>query len=203
MEHPSIVQDCMKPRTGSQFQNLDQRIQPGSDPSRPEPAGAAPALVCKRSLGQFCARYGRKYHLGNSHSALDYEFLCSQIDEQYHDLAAIIAVDRAGRIQAGDAMLEGEARSGTYLRLVSIGDFEDQTRWNQKALPWSQLQRLALGAGGAQIHSGRAACLVGRQVERLAMWQPYYVYPDVRAAHVISRNPAPQDCGIPNGRLAG
>ena len=45
----------------------------------------------------------------------------AEIDEQHLDLAAIVAVDRARRIEHGDAVLRGEPRARTHLRLEAVG----------------------------------------------------------------------------------
>lgn len=80
-----------------------------SDAGRPKSAGTALGRAC---LGDFSHAHlcHRCYdHLGDAHAASNGEILLAEIDEQNLDFAAVIAVDRAGRIEAGDAVLEGEA----------------------------------------------------------------------------------------------
>ena len=55
-------------------------------------------------------------HLCNSHAAADPKRLGAQIDKDYADFAAIVGIDRAGRIQHRDAVLRGEPGARPHLR---------------------------------------------------------------------------------------
>ena len=72
---------------------------------RPEPAGAARRVVEAGDFGQRRALDGRGDELRNAVAAFDLEWLAAEIGKDDFHFAAIIAVDRAGRVEAGDAVL--------------------------------------------------------------------------------------------------
>src|SRR6266487_2467196 len=72
----------------------------------PETARAAATVAQGLSLDQFGLYMAGDHHLGDLHAAGDAEHRVAVIDQDGFDLAAIIAVDGAGRIQTGDAVIE-------------------------------------------------------------------------------------------------
>ncbi len=79
---------------------------------RAEPAAAAFRFGGLPDLDHPHLRHRCDHHLGDAHAAFDEEFLFAEIDQQDLHLAAIVAVDRAGRVEAGDAVLQREAGAG-------------------------------------------------------------------------------------------
>jgi hypothetical protein len=60
-------------------------------------------------------------------AAPHFERLCTKICEDHFDFAAIVAVDRAGRVEASDAVLQGKAGAGPDLDLVAFGNRDRET----------------------------------------------------------------------------
>src|SRR3569623_942480 len=60
----------------------------------------------------------RHHHLCNAVAAPDLDNLFAQIDEDHFDLTPVVGIDRARRIEHGDAVFCCQTRSGTNLRLV-------------------------------------------------------------------------------------
>ena len=84
----------------------------------------------------------------------DRERLAAEIDQQHHDLAAIVGVDGAGAVEHGDAMLEREARARAHLRLVAGGSSSAKPVGTSARAPGAQLDRRSLGHAGDQIEPG-------------------------------------------------
>ena len=70
-------------------------------------------------------------HLGNPHSARDDKWLMTQINKNHFDFTAIVSINCPRRVQAGDAMLEGQAGSRAHLALETVRDRHDQTGRNE------------------------------------------------------------------------
>ncbi len=84
---------------------------------RAEPAGVT---TCSSKLFCLLQGYGcdRRYHeLGNSIAARDAENFLTVVYKQHLDLAAVIRVDRSGRVQHRNAVAMGEPRTRAHLRL--------------------------------------------------------------------------------------
>ncbi len=79
------------------------------EPNPPLPRSVSEA--CLTSTTRTCVT-GATTIWGDAHAAFDEEFLFAEIDQQDLHFAAIIAVYRSGRVEAGDAVLEGEAGTG-------------------------------------------------------------------------------------------
>src|SRR6476619_5825896 len=82
-----------------------------------EPAGAPRRLIEAGDLAPDRPGMPRHNQLCNSHAAGDAERLLAQIDQNHADLAAIVCIDRAGRIGDSDAVLGGESRARADLGL--------------------------------------------------------------------------------------
>src|SRR5689334_17934759 len=73
---------------------------------RAETAGTALGLIERRLLGPLQPGHRGHHQLRDAIAAADGEDLLSVIDQDHADFAAIIGVDRARRIQGGDAVLQ-------------------------------------------------------------------------------------------------
>lgn len=77
------------------------------------------------------------------------------VDQQHAHLAPVIRVDGARRVEDRDAVLEGQPAAGTHLGLGALGEFQEKTGGNQRALTGCDHDgRVEVGA---EIH----ACAVG------------------------------------------
>src|SRR5476651_664295 len=101
---------------------LERRII--SAPRRAEAAGAARAGGQRSDLVEGDAADRRDHQLGDALAALEHECLAAEIGEDDVNLAAIVGIDRAGAVEHGDAVLEGEARARPDLPLVTLGQGE-------------------------------------------------------------------------------
>src|SRR5690242_16733077 len=82
-----------------------------------EPAGAPGRLVELGNLPPDRPGVPRHDQLCNSHAAGDAKRLGAQIDKDYAHFAAIVGIDRPGRVGHGDAVLGGQPGTGADLRL--------------------------------------------------------------------------------------
>ena len=80
--------------------------------------------------------------LGDAFPALDCEGILSEIDQNDLDLAAIVAVDSAGRVQTGQAMLCRQAGAGPNLDFITLrnGDRQPGRDRTMTAFPIEQKQ---------------------------------------------------------------
>src|SRR5436190_12113901 len=91
-------------------------------------AGRAKAARAARRLAQFfdlvelgqC--YRGRHQLGDALATTDRERLVAMVDHDDLQFAAIVAVDRAGRIGDADAMLERKTRAGPDLNFIALWD---------------------------------------------------------------------------------
>src|SRR3984957_19657080 len=93
------------------------------------------------------------------------------IDQDHTDFAAIIRVNRAGRVQHGDPVLQGEPRARTNLRLMARRQRDRELGRHQRALSGGQNQRSLLRHRGQQIEARGMGALIGRQRQAFAMGQ--------------------------------
>src|SRR5438270_783639 len=87
-----------------------------------------------------------------------------EVGEDHGHLAAVIAVDGAGAVQAGDPFPERKARTRPYLSFETRRDGDHQPRRHQRAFARRERNR----GVGAQVQAGRSAGRVRRQRQRLA-----------------------------------
>src|SRR5690606_36340289 len=88
------------------------------------------------------------------------------IDEDCQDLAPVVAVDRAGAVEEGDAVTEREAGAGADLDLVALRDLDGDAGRDSGACAGPKLESRCTVLGrqvGEQVHPGRAGSLVPRQ----------------------------------------
>src|SRR5262245_43926558 len=106
----------------------------GRPPRRAEPARpAARDRGCGR-LDEGDALGAGNHELGEALAAGDSERTVAQVDEQYLDLAAVVAVDGARAVQHGDAVLERQAGARAHLRLEAGGQLQDQAGGDERPL---------------------------------------------------------------------
>ena len=104
----------------------------------------------------------------------DDEGIVAEIDQQHLDLAAIVAVDGARRVEARDAVVEGEARSAAAPGPRSLRGISSTSPVGTSArLPGRISMRPVVGNGGAQIEAGGAGGFIGRQRQALGMRQAH------------------------------
>src|SRR5262249_20125104 len=109
------------------------------------------------------------------------------IDQDHLDLAAIVRIDRAGRMQHGDSVLGGEPRTWPYLRLVAGRQCDRESRRHQREFAGGKRLRIALGNGGHQVETGGLGRLVGRQRQAFGMGEALQFDRDFRAQDAGSR----------------
>jgi len=109
--------------------------------------------------------------LGDAHATADGERLSAEIGEDDLHLAAVITVDGAGRVEAGDAGFERQPGAWTHLAFEALRDLHDQAGGHSETAARGNLQRCIFLDGGAQIHAGGTGCLIGRKIEAFAMRQ--------------------------------
>ena len=102
-----------------------------SDTGGAEAAGATRRTGRLADLENLYLCNGCDNHLGDAHAAFDHEILLAQIGEDDFDLAAIIAIHRSRRVEAGDAVLDGKAGARADLRFKALWHFEDEAGWGQ------------------------------------------------------------------------
>src|SRR5262245_28367254 len=117
----------------------------------------------------------------------------AEIDECDLDLAAVVRIDRAGRVQHGHAGADGEPAPRPHLCLESIGESDRETGRDEAALEWSEdlrlvEQRLEIAPGRSHGHvKGRGAAPGTDAPDR----NPHRLAPRVPACHaaVLARQP--------------
>src|ERR1700687_5030570 len=90
-----------------------------SAPGRTEAPTAPIGRGKLRRGNEFHTDYGRNYHLRDALAAPDRKRRVAVVDQEHADLAAIIGVNRAGRVQHGDAVLRCQPRARPELRLIT------------------------------------------------------------------------------------
>src|SRR5688500_18180200 len=100
------------------------------------------------------------HELGDPFSTHDFERLGAEVGEDHLYLTSIVAVDGTGRVEAGDAVLDRQARSRANLDLVALGDGDCEAR--SHGMPRARLKRQAFGSD--DVESCRAVtCITGRR----------------------------------------
>src|SRR5262249_34821724 len=83
----------------------------------------------------------RDHELSDPVAATDNKWLGSMIDEDHHQLATIVRIDRAGAVEKGHAVLCGEAGARPDLRLVAMRQFKGKTGGDECAGAGQELDR--------------------------------------------------------------
>src|SRR5579885_1693667 len=85
----------------------------------------------------------------------------AEVDQDHLDLAAVVGIDRAGAVEHGEAVLQGEPRARPDLRLVALGKSQRDAGRHRRAL--ARIERQRLVERRYQIHAGGAGAGVARQ----------------------------------------
>src|SRR6266567_547565 len=101
---------------------------------------------------------GNDQQLGDAHSALDGECSLTEIDQRHFYLAAVVGVDRAGRVHDGYADFGGQSRTGTDLSLEPCRNRQRKTTWDERDIPWRDPDRLFHRC--MKVHRDRLRCLI-------------------------------------------
>ena len=113
-------------------------------------------------LLQLNASDGSDDELGNAHPRRDREVVAPVIDQQDLHFTAIVAVDRPGRIQYGDAMLARESRSRPDLCFESCRQRHRESAGHERELAGSERERFFNCR--RKIEAGRAAGCILRDI---------------------------------------
>jgi len=110
-------------------------------------------------FGELGAQHRCRHQLGNAVAAADRERFSAEVDEDDLHFAAIVAVDGPWRVEAGDAMLDGEARARPYLNLIAVRNFDCEAGRNGVPLAWPEVEVL----GRPDVQTGRGFAGILRQ----------------------------------------
>ena len=104
----------------------------------PKPPAPAACFAQLRDLAKSRLLDGRRHELRNSLAPTHLERLAAEIGEDDLHLATIIVIDRAGRVEAGDAVLQRKSRARTHLDLVSFRNRDREAGRDRVALARSK-----------------------------------------------------------------
>src|SRR6185437_8979445 len=155
---------------------------------RAEAAFPPRGLVELRRLPPVRLADRRDHQLGDAVAAADGEILLAQVDQDHLHLPAIVGVDGAGRVQAGDAGAQSKARAGPHLRFEAGGQGHGEAGGHRVTAAGPEDHRLVLRHGGAQVHARGVRGLVGRQRQPLAVRQPHDPDLDAHASSPAMRS---------------
>ena len=85
-------------------------------------------------------------------AVFDAEGFVGQVHQDHLDFAAIVGVDRAGRVEYRYAAFRGETAARAHLRFITNRKFEEQARGYERALEGFQLDWCF--KKGAKVHAG-------------------------------------------------
>ncbi len=88
-------------------------------------------------------------HLGDAHARLDGKGFGPDVGEDDHDLAAVIGIDGAGRVDEQNAVTDGQAGARPHLGLVALGQRDGDARGTSRRAPGATVS----GASTAAIRS--------------------------------------------------
>ncbi|PAV74071.1 hypothetical protein WR25_14230 [Diploscapter pachys] len=133
-------------------------------------AGDATASCAARNHAIIICRAldGGGHDLSDPVAACDRERRVAQIDQDHLPLAAIIAVDRPRRVEAGDAVFQGKPRARTHLDLEAIGNGEGEAGCDRR--PRARRQGQCLGRD--DVHARGAISGISGQGQAFAMGAP-------------------------------
>src|SRR5438874_11034769 len=83
-----------------------------------EPTGAARGALQLVDVHELRSRDGRDDELRDAPAARQLDALLAEIDEDDADLAAVVGVDRAGAVQAGDPVAQREPAARSHRSFV-------------------------------------------------------------------------------------
>src|SRR5882724_2485766 len=108
--------------------------------------------------------YPPDHHLRDPVPGMDRLLFLRQVNENDLKLSAIIRIDGARGIEAGDSMFEGQAAAGPHLRFIAMRQFDKEPGRDQLAFQGFQYDRS--GKVGAYVHTGRTFCSIAGQLIR-------------------------------------
>ena len=121
-------------------------------PVEPKPPPPRPVSEASAASAMATCTTGAMIKLGDAHAARYRERLVAVIDQQHVHLAAIVGVDRAGRVEAGDAVPERQAGARPHLAFEGRTGF--RTR-NRSAQARGRPARLSVARRRARRLAGR------------------------------------------------
>ena len=189
---------CPPPGYAASRADLPARGRYGASGSSPSLTGGAEAAGaarwCRRALRTLDDRDmldARHNELGDAVAAADGEGLGAVIDEQHHDLAAIVGVDGAGAVEQRHAMLSARAPSagGSAPRSPA------EARWRSPSAPARGRPAASSSGcvcGSAATRSRPAAWLglIGGKRQPLAMRQTPHAKRDASRARSLAHSAA-------------
>ena len=99
--------------------------------------------------------------------------IVTEIYQQHLDLAAVIGIDRPGRIEHGEPMPCCETRTGPHLAFIAAREGDRDTGRNECATAGRDHEWLGLGYGSEQIEAGSRRALIRRQRQVFAVRQAW------------------------------
>ena len=95
--------------------------------------------------------------LGDPHAARDRERFAAEIDKQHLYLAAVVGIDRAGRVEHGDAVARGKPGARPHLRFVPCGSAMAMPVGTSARAPGAMVSGASGRHRGQQIEAGGGA----------------------------------------------
>ena len=105
----------------------------------------------------------RDNHLRDALSVGNDKRFIRKVDKDDTYLASVVGIDGAGRIEDGDAMLDGKAASGTHLCFVARRQSHEETCGNKVTLHWPQLDR-RIDIGTKVNACGQRCCILWQRM---------------------------------------
>src|SRR5690606_24199323 len=137
---------------------------------RAEPTGA-PDRPTDSEVGRLRGKFGHLAdaakrdrgddELRDAHPVLDGERRTPEVDERDLQLAAVVGVDRPGRVGDGDAVLRREPRAGAHLALVPFGNRDRPPGGDERDVPRREGDRRV--EARRQVEPGREGRLARRK----------------------------------------
>jgi two-component system cell cycle response regulator len=112
-----------------------------------------------------------EHHLRNPHPVIDTKGLLAKISNDYLNLSSIISIDRAGRIQQGDAVFHCQSASRPDLRFIPLRELNEKPCRNKDNLSGRYHDRLI------KRRQHISSCRTGTLILRNAPLRlPFYLY---------------------------
>src|SRR4051812_40063487 len=143
----------------------------GLTPGRAKAAAAAVGGGKRGRDNELRLHHRRNHHLRDALAAANRKRRLAVIDQDDRNLAAVIRVDRARRVQHRDAMPGGKARAWPHLGLIAGWQRDGQPGRHDSVFSGRQDQRRFRRHGRQQIEAGGVSTLIGRQRQAFAMRQ--------------------------------
>jgi hypothetical protein len=142
-----------------------------------EPAGTARRVGQHINLHKPSLLDPAQNQLGNAIASLNSKRFIAEIKENNPDLAPVIGIDGAGRIQEADSVLKGQSASRPHLAFIPFGYRYSHTRGNQ--FPGARGKDRFRINGGREVDSRRVLGLIMRNREAFGVFKLGYMYEDM------------------------